>query len=205
MFRGLAGRDPEGLRLATLLMVAFMPAAVIGLLAEKAIKRWLFGPWPVVAALAAGGVAMIVEEAWRARRAGKSNARDVGSMTMRAALIVGCCQCLAMWPGTSRSMTTIVAALLLGLTPRAAAEFSFLLALPTLGAATLHDAVEHGGAIVHAAGAVGLAIGFVTSAIVAWLAVKGLLAWLNRHGLVPFGVYRIAAAIVFVIVYFVVK
>jgi undecaprenyl-diphosphatase len=195
MLKGILGRDETGLRLLIQLFVAFLPAAAIGLLADDWIKSHLFGPTPVVWALAVGGAAMIAVERWRgARRSGGGTPMELAEMTWRMALIIGFAQCLAMWPGTSRSMTTIVAALLLGFTPRAAAEFSFLLALPTLGAATAHDFLKEGDAILHASGAAGLAIGFIVSMIVAWLAVKSFLAWLKRHGLEPFGWYRIAVA-----------
>ena len=196
---GLTGRDPEGLRLLTQLVVAFLPAAVVGLLAADTIKKHLFHTWPVVAALAVGGVAMIAVEFYRARaarRAGRSptEGRSLEMMTLRLALIVGCAQCLAMWPGTSRSMVTIVAALVLGFSPRAAAEFSFLLALPTLGAATLYDLLKEGDKLLAAAGWTGLVVGFVVSMVVAWLAIKGFLAYLTRHGMMVFGWYRIVIA-----------
>jgi undecaprenyl-diphosphatase len=200
MTLGLIGRDPAGRALAIQLFVAFLPAAACGFLLNDTIKAHLFGPWPVVWALIVGGIAMIVVELWRGRDGGGGGrAKELEMMTLRAALIIGCCQCLAMWPGTSRSMVTIVAALLLGFSPRASAEFSFLLALPTLGAATAYDALKEGPAILDAAGWSGLIVGFVTSMIVAWLAVKGLLAWLKRHGLIPFGVYRIVAGVVFLL------
>jgi undecaprenyl-diphosphatase len=200
MALGALGRDKAGRDLLIQLFVAFLPAAAVGFLANDWIKAKLFGPGPVIAALAAGGVAMIVVERWRGgrmKREGTWGRCELGEMTLRGALLIGCFQCLAMWPGTSRSMVTIVGALLLGFTPRAAAEFSFLLALPTLGAATAYDGMKEGAAIVQAAGWSGLAIGFLVSLVVAWLAVKGFLVWLKKHGLAPFGYYRIAVAAVF--------
>lgn len=205
MARGVAGRDPAGLRLLLQLVVAFLPAAFVGLLAGDWIKDTLFGIWPVVAALAVGGALMIAVERWRVRGPGHeavnpesraAGGLDLSRMTLAAALVIGAAQCLAMWPGTSRSMVTIVAALLLGFSPRAAAEFSFLLALPTLGAATAYDFLKNHEALVAAAGPVGLGLGFLFSMIVAWLAVKGFLAYLTRHGMSVFGWYRIALAIV---------
>lgn len=199
MLRGLAGRDKEGLRLVGLLLTGFAPAAVIGLLANDWIKAVLFGEWPVIFALAVGGVAMILADRfhrrrWHDRDGDAQQGLELLDMTWKFALIIGFAQCLAMWPGTSRSMVTMVAAMLIGFSPKAAAEFSFLLALPTLGGATVHDLVSDGEAILHASGWLGLAVGFLFSFIVAWVAVKSFLAWLTRHGLAPFGWYRIALA-----------
>lgn len=195
MLRGLAGRDPAGRRLFVLLLVAFLPAAMIGLIAHKWIKAHLFAPAPVVAALAIGGVLMIAVEAWRRRTPGQHTA-TIESMTIRMALLIGFAQCLALWPGTSRSMVTILAALLVGLEIRAAAEFSFLLALPTLGAASAYDAAKHHADLARAAGPLGMAIGLAVSGIVAAIAVRSFVAYLGRRGLTPFGWYRIALAAV---------
>lgn len=205
MIRGLLGKDPDGLKLALQLIAAFIPAVIFGLALNDWIKANLFKELPVIAALAVGGAVMIGVEWWRTRRAGGRQAAaeagmDLAAMTYKAAIIIGCAQCLAMWPGTSRSMATIIAALLLGFSPRAAAEFSFLLALPTLGAATVHDLAGDGPAILEASGWPGLAIGFLVSCVVAWLAVKGFLAYLNKHGLAAFGWYRLALAVIIGIV-----
>lgn len=210
MALGVTGKDPRGLALAVQLVAAFIPAAVVGLAAKDWIKAHLFGNennlWPVAGALAVGGVAMIVIEYWRIRRVGGRGAGapeeaakrglPIEGMTLRAAFIIGLAQCLALWPGTSRSMVTIVAALLLGFSPRAAAEFSFLLALPTLGAATALDLLEHHKAILQVSGGLGLVIGFGVSFIVAWVAVKAFLSFLTRHGMAVFGWYRLAVAAV---------
>lgn len=200
MLRGAAGRDPAGRNLLLQLIAGFLPAAVIGLLAGGWIKEHLFGIGPVIFALAAGGVLMIAVEWHHARKAGTAETlrleKPIGAMTWRAALVIGCAQCLAMWPGTSRSMMTIVAARLLGFQPRAAAQFSFLLALPTLGAATAHDLLQEGPMLLQASGGPGLAVGMIVSCVVAWVAVQGFLAFLNRHGMAVFGWYRIALALV---------
>lgn len=204
MLLGLVGRDREGLNLLLQLFIGVLPAVVLGVLADDWIKARLFGIIPVIWALLVGGIAMIGIELWRGWKLRDvppeerpSRGRTVAEMTLRAALIIGCAQCVAMWPGTSRSMMTIVAALLLGFSPRAAAEFSFLLALPTLGGAALHDAIGDGAAILTVAGWGGITVGLITSFVVAWLAVKGFIALLNRHGLIGFGVYRIILAGVF--------
>lgn len=207
MLRGIFQRDPEGLGLIGLLLIAFFPAAVSGALFGKAIKERLFGPVPVALALGVGGIAMIALEAHR-RRARlnlaspepEDGAQSWKAVTWRMALVIGLAQCLALWPGTSRSMVTILAAMLVGLPPRSAAEFSFLLALPTLGAATAHDCLKDGQAILHSAGWLGLFLGFSFSCVVAAVAIKTFLAWLVRHGLGAFGWYRIVLAVIVLVV-----
>lgn len=195
MCLGLAGRSKEGLRLVGLLLVAFLPAAVVGLVLRKPIKEFLFNPGAVAIALFAGGVAMIVIERI-VRRRGPAPVQGVDNMLMRHALIIGLAQCIAMWPGTSRSMITIVAGLIVGLDMLTAAEFSFLLALPTLGAATVYEGLKSWDVLLPSAGPGGLLIGLAVSGIVAALAVKGFVKWLTGHGLLPFGIYRILLAIV---------
>lgn len=175
------------------LAISFLPAAAAGVLLHHAIKERLFSAGPVVAALAAGGVFMIGLDAWMKKRQGvPTNA--VETVTAGQALIIGLAQCLALWPGTSRSMVTVAAALLLGLSPAAAAEYSFLLALPTLGAATVFDAFGNGSAWIHPIGPASIAIGFMASALTAVLAIRGFIHFLTRRGLAPFGWYRLALA-----------
>lgn len=201
MIRGLVGRDPRGLRLACHVALAFAPAAVVGLLAGKHVKAMLFGDWPVIAALAAGGLWML----WLGRRS--SAGMRVDDMEWRTALGVGCFQVLALWPGTSRSMATIGGGMLLGLETSAAAEFSFLLGLPTLGAACLHelhgnlrDAAAAGRPSMFAELGTGpVLLGMAVATVSAMLAVRWLVGWLNRHGLAPFGWYRLAVAAVFAV------
>lgn len=188
---GVLRRDPASMRLALCLGIAFVPAAVVGLLFQKSIERLLFGPIPVAEALIAGGVVMIGIEVWRKRRAdpGKEALADV---TPRRALAIGVAQCFSLWPGTSRSMSTIIGGQLSGLSTAAAADFSFLLAIPTLGAATMYKLVKNGRALLAApGGASALAIGMVVSFVVALLVISAFLRYLKRFGLMPFGVYRI--------------
>ena len=193
ILRSFSGREPAGRKLAVNLFISFLPALVAGLLFHSVIKERLFTLGPVIAALAAGGVLMILVDFWRAAP-GKRGNRTLDSLTMADALLIGLAQCLALWPGTSRSMVTIVAGLLVGLSATQAAEYSFLLALPTLGAATLFDLAKGREILLHDVGLIPLVLGFAASAIVAALAVRSFLRYLTRRGLAPFGWYRIAVA-----------
>lgn len=196
MCAGLIGKNPQGLRLFFLLVVAFLPAAIVGVPLHKTIKAYLFGPVPVAWALFIGGIVMIVVEYFYERKKSPSpRTSDLNLITFRQALIIGIAQVLAMWPGTSRSMITMIAALLVGLDMVAAAEFSFLLALPTLTGATVISAHEDWQSLMQVAGISGMLVGLIISGIVAALAVKGFVKWLTHHGLTPFGVYRMIVAL----------
>jgi undecaprenyl-diphosphatase len=172
---------------------SFLPAAAAGLVLHRAIKAWLFAPLPVVAALAAGGVLMVAGDPWLKRRT--QPARTLASLQPREALLIGLAQCLALWPGTSRAMVTLAAGMALGLPGPVAAEYSFLLALPTLGAAAVFDAARGGPALLAEAGALSLAAGFLTAAATAAVAVRGLVRYLGRHGLALFGWYRLGLTV----------
>ena len=201
MIMGLFGRDQTGGSLLLNLVCAFVPAAVLGLLLEKPIKKYLFGGdawglWPVVAAWFVGGLAILaVSFARRRRGALPSTGLDLDQLTIRMALIVGFAQCIAMWPGVSRSLITIVGGVMVGLSLPAAVELSFLLGVITLTAATLYDALKHGPEMLATYGAVPLLIGFVSAWISAVLAVKWMVGYLKSHGMEIFGWYRVALAI----------
>lgn len=201
MWAGLRGRSPAGQALAANLVAAFVPAAVLGFLLQKVVKKYLFGGqewglWPVVGAWFVGGVAILAVNAYRRRRQESERPRfDLEGLTLPMSLIIGVSQCLALWPGTSRSLVTIVGGILVGLRMRAAVEFSFLLGLLTLGAATSYDALKHGREMLDAYGPTPLLVGFAAAWLSAVLAVKWMVAYLNRHGLEIFGWYRIALAI----------
>ena len=216
--RGLMTGDDASLRLLGALGIAFAPAAALGLVLRKTIKARLFGPVTVSAALIAGGIAMIALERWldRQRAARVSDSRSAGpsgsvqearssrlaglegldNVTPARALVIGLGQCLSLWPGASRSMCTIVAGQLAGLSTATAAEFSFLLALPTLGAATLFEAYKARSVLELHVGAASMTIGLVVSFVVAWGVIATFLRYLRSHGLEPFGWYRIAAGLV---------
>jgi undecaprenyl-diphosphatase len=196
MAKGLVGRDRAGLNLLVMLVIAFIPAAGFGYAFKKfEIEKSLYNPVAVATALAAGGVLMIVIEHffWRRKRAGEHTS-DVCGVRLWQAAVIGLAQCVALWPGTSRSMITILAALVIGLDMLAAAEFSFLLALPTLGAATAYTLHKDWQQLVEHVGPLAMVVGLAATFIVAVLAMKGLIKWLTSHGLMPFGVYRLVLA-----------
>ncbi len=204
MMRGLFGKDDAGLRLFLHLCIAFLPAAVFGVLLNDVIEAALFSVRPVLAALALGGVWMI----WIDRRARKrrlegetDDQHGLEDLTWRRALLIGLFQCVAMWPGTSRSMMTIAGGMMCGLRPKQAAEFSFLLGLPTLGGACAYRLVKNlagdGENMFEQLGYLPVALGFLVATITAALAVKWLVSYLTRHGLAVFGYYRLVLCIVF--------
>ena len=201
MIRGLLGQDQTGKRLALNLIAAFIPAAVLGLLLEKIIKKYLFageawGLWPVVAAWLVGGIAILVVSWWRKRKGDSPRTGlSLDQLTLRMAVIVGVAQCLAMWPGVSRSLITIVGGVMVGLSLPAAVELSFLLGVITLSAATAKDAWDNGAEMLAAYGPVPLAIGFFAAWVSAVLAVRWMVGYLNRHGMEIFGWYRVLLAI----------
>jgi undecaprenyl-diphosphatase len=190
MVMGLAGRAEAGRRLALGLVVAFLPAAIAGFLAEERIEEYLFGPWPVIGAWAVGGVFLL----WVAPRIRQREGRPIEEVTWRIALVIGLAQCAALWPGVSRSLATILGAIAAGLSLTAAVEFSFLLGLLTLGAATAYKALDSGAAMVEAYGTAELAVGFGVACVSAVIAVRWMVAWLGKRGLGIFGWWRIGAA-----------
>jgi undecaprenyl-diphosphatase len=178
--------EPASQRLAINLIVAFLPAAVLGFLFLKEIKTYLFNPMVVATALIVGGVLIL----WAERRKHVIRAETVDDMTWRDALKVGFAQALAMIPGTSRSGATIIGGLFFGLSRKAAAEFSFFLAIPTMFAATAYDLYKNWH--LFSAHDIGLfAVGGAASFISALLAVRGLIRFISRHDFTVFAWYRI--------------
>ncbi|MCC6677618.1 MAG: undecaprenyl-diphosphate phosphatase [Phycisphaerales bacterium] len=208
MIAGLLGRDAAGFRLLLNLIVAFIPAAIFGKLLDDWIESKLFHTGPVIAALVVGGVFMMLVDQWRAGRFGIPLAlrrpKSIEELTFIDCLKIGLLQCIAMWPGTSRSMMTITGGLFVGLKPREAAEFSFLLGVPTLGAATLYKLYKnlsiahetHTPNLFEQLGMMSCIIGIAAAAVSAAFAVKWLVGFLNKHGLTAFGWYRLALAAV---------
>lgn len=193
MLLGLVGRDANGLRLAGNLVVAFLPAAVIGALFDDWIEAVLFGLWPVVVAWVVGGAVIL---AVAPRATAERPGTGLNELGWKQALVIGLVQCVAMWPGTSRSLATILGGVFVGLALPAAVEFSFLLGLLTLGAATAFSAVKHADEMLAVYTPADMAIGFVAAAVSAAVAVKWMVAWLNRHGLGLFAWWRIGIAAV---------
>lgn len=169
-----------------LLALVCGPVLVVGFLARHVVRE-LHEPAWVASALVVGGVALLALE----RRRGDRGTRILDELTPALALGVGLFQCLALWPGVSRSAATIVGGMLLGLTRRAAAELSFLAAVPVLLLATGYELVKDPH-VLEGANATFLAVGFVTSAVAAVVAVKAFIAFLQRSTMVPFAWYRIA-------------
>ena len=178
-------------RLYLNLAVAFMPAAILGLAFASAIKAQLFKPVPVALAFIIGGFVIM----WAERKNHQVRVENVDNMTWRDALKVGIAQAFALIPGTSRSGATIIGGMLFGLSRRAATEFSFFLAVPTLMAAGTYDFYKHR-ALFDPADLGMFAVGSVTAFISAFLCVRWLLRYIATHDFRPFAWYRIAFGIV---------
>ncbi len=195
MIQGVRGRDPEGRATLVAIVVACLPAVLIGLTFEDAIKDNLFGTGPVVVAWFVGGLVILAVA--RHRRGLDPTAGDpLTALTWRHALIIGCAQSLALWPGVSRSLVTIVAATLLGLSVPAAVEFSFLLGFVTLGGATAYELLSSGDVMLEAYGLAMPLLGLAMAFVSAVAAMRWMVGYLQEHSLAIFGWYRIAVAVV---------
>lgn len=191
IFRGLFGKDAEGRNLLVSLVLAFLPAVVIGVAIEKPIKSNLLNVGPIIGAWIVGGLLLLyLAPKIRPDRVGFA----ITAITPKHALIIGGAQVLAMWPGTSRSLVTILAALAVGTTLAAAVEFSFLLGLMTLGAATLFESAKDGSAVIDAYGWFTPLVGLVFAFVFAALAVKWMVTWLQTRSLAIFGWERLTVA-----------
>lgn len=193
MLLGLVGRDAAGLRLVRNLLIAFVPAAILGLLLSKWIES-LFSVAAVLAAQVSGAILMFLAEGWRKKQSSARTDRDPSELSGPESFGIGLLQCFALWPGMSRSMTTIVGGYFVGLNPRRSAEFSFLLGLVTLTAATVYKSAKSGTAMLTVFGWPNILLGCVVAAITAALSVKFLVNYLSRHGLVAFAIYRVILA-----------
>lgn len=176
------------------LAVAFVPTGALGFLFYKQIKA-LFGVETVSIMLIAGGIVFLAVEYFRRDKAIDAG-KELGELTYKQAFVIGVFQSLSMVPGTSRSGATIIGGLLLGLRRKAAAEFSFLLAIPTMMIATAYDLLKHRDDMIVDDWTM-LAVAFVTAFIFAYLTVKAFVAFVGRHTFVPFAIYRIIVGILF--------
>ncbi|TAL18199.1 undecaprenyl-diphosphate phosphatase [bacterium] len=192
------GSEARARRFVFNVAIAFVPAGVLALLLGKLIKTRLFFPAPVATAFFVGGLVIL----WAEHRKHTVNVWEVDDMSWKDALKVGFAQCFALIPGTSRSGSTIIGGLLFGLSRKAATEFSFFLAIPTLTSAALYDLYKHRAAFD--AGAMGLmSVGLVVSFFSALFAVRGLIRYISRHDFCAFAWYRMAfGAVVLLTAYF---
>jgi undecaprenyl-diphosphatase len=189
-FAGLRS-DPRARRFVANLAIAFVPAAALGFVFGKAIKAHLFAPIPVALAFVVGALVILWAERRQKVRPGTVRVNDVDEMTYVDAFKVGCAQCFALIPGTSRSGATIIGGMLFGLSRTAATEFSFFLAVPTLFAAAAYSLLKDGH-LLRAADLPLFGIGFVAAFVSAFACVRWLIRYVSHHDFVPFAWYRLA-------------
>ena len=183
---GVLRRDQVALHFAAAIVVAFLPAAVVGVAAHKYIKAALFNPTVVAVSLIVGGIVILLIE----RFALRPRVKSVEEIDLKTALFIGVCQCLAMIPGVSRSGSTIMAARVFRVDRATAAEFSFFLAMPTMLGATVYDLLKNWSTL-NWDGAALMAVGFVVAFITAALVVGAFVRFISRHGFAVFAWYRI--------------
>ncbi len=185
-------------RIAMRVMAAFVPTGILGVLFHSFIKSHLLESIPItLAALALGGALLILFE--RTNRP-VDDGSDVRAITWRQSVVIGACQSVAMVPGVSRAAATIVGGMLLGIPKKAIVEFSFLLAVPTMFAATGYDLLKSASGFSSADGAA-LGLGFLSAMLTAVLGVKFLLSYIGKHSFASFGVYRIVLAVIFLLLF----
>ncbi|KOR30378.1 UDP pyrophosphate phosphatase [Achromatium sp. WMS2] len=183
-------------RFAINIILAFLPAAVLGLLFAKTIKTYLFNPLSVATAFVIGGILILIIE----NNPRRARIQDIDEITWTGAIKIGFAQALSMIPGTSRSGATIIGGMFLGLERRVATEFSFFLAIPTMFAATLYDVYKHKD-LLHFSDFPVFLVGGLTSFISAFIAVRGLLRYISKNNFIIFAWYRIAFGLLLIIVY----
>ena len=194
---GVFKGDTEGRQLLARLVLALLPAVFIGLILEGYIKQFLFGIYPVILAWLVGGVAiLVIAFIFKSRKIDLHQGKAIEDITIKIAILIGLAQCLAMWPGVSRSLATILGGLLLGLSMQATVEFSFLLGAVTLTAASVYDVLKHGHDMLATFDFGSMMLGLVVAFVSAVLSVKWMIGYLNKYGLELFGYYRIVIAIV---------
>lgn len=197
VLRGLLKLEPVSIRFVRNILVAFLPAAVIGLALHKYIEALLGSPMTVAVALVVGGIAIIAIERW----VKEGDIVGVAEIPLPKVIGIGFIQCLAMVPGVSRSGATILGALSLGVERRTAAEFSFFLAIPTMMGATVLELVakRHELMAGNSVGLGGIALGFLVAFLVAVVVVKWFVGLVGKRGFTPFGWYRIVAGAIAIV------
>ena len=194
VLEGLFRANPVSWRFVRNILVAFLPAAILGFLLINKIEALLGNAYVVAVAFILGGIAILVIE----KMVKRTDVIGVAEMPLETAVGVGVAQCLAMIPGVSRSGATIMGGLSMGVERRTAAEFSFFLAIPTMLGATTLEFVKHRHDLLAGASGVGfgtVAVGFIVSFLVALVVVRAFVHYISRHGFAPFAWYRIAAGI----------
>jgi undecaprenyl-diphosphatase len=192
---GVVARDRQALRFAGAIVLAFLPAAIVGVMAHKYIKTVLFSPTVVAVALIVGGIAILVIE----RFAQRPRIKSIDDVDLKTALYIGLAQCLAMVPGVSRAGATIMSARAFRVDRATAAEFSFFLAIPTMLGATVYDLYKNWSTLDWSGGLV-IAIGFATAFLSAAVIVGAFVRFISQHGFALFAWYRIALGSVALVV-----
>lgn len=192
MYEGLRGQSEVGKIVLRNLVVAFVPTAIIGLLLADYVKDQLYESQLVAYAWIVGGVCILLAHEKKFLKRGGSS---MESLSLQGAVVVGLVQALALWPGVSRSLVTIFALVALGLSLAAAVEFSFLLGLVTLSAATIYELSQDGGRIVDLFGYWTPLVGLVAAFLSALASVKWMVSWLENKSFSVFGFYRVAIGI----------
>jgi undecaprenyl-diphosphatase len=195
VIKGLPTRREDRALFANI-MIAFLPAAFVGLLAHKTIKAYLFNPLSVSVALIAGGIAILLIEKMDHR----AHVKEVDNITLKQALGTGIAQCLALFPGVSRSGATIMGGLMIGFDRKVAVEFSFFLSIPTMFAATGYDLLKN----LHALSAADIPlfiVGFVTAFFTALVVIRAFLGYVSKHDFSGFAYYRIIFGLIILAAY----
>ncbi|MFL5764558.1 MAG: undecaprenyl-diphosphate phosphatase [Bacteroidia bacterium] len=185
-----------GLNIYIKLFIAFLPTGIIGFLAYKTIKHYLFNPFTVSISLIAGGIVLILLDGWSKNKRSRYN--EIEDISYTDAFKIGLIQCLSMVPGVSRSAATIFGGISSGFDRKQAAEFSFLLAIPTMLAASGYDLLKERDNI-HKDDLMLLGLGAFIAFVVALIAIRAFIAFLNRYGFKHFGYYRIILGVIFLI------
>lgn len=197
MLQGLFGRSAQGRHLLIITVIAFVPAALVGFLFDEKIEDALFGPGPIIAAWIVGGLLILgLERAGKIPHGQRAEGDPILQITYKQAFIIGVAQIAALWPGTSRSLATILGALLVGVGMAAAVEFSFILGFVTLTAATVYSLLKDGGGLFDQFGYIDPLIGLISAFFFAVIAIKWMITYLESHSLAIFGWYRLGVATV---------